>query len=385
MNTVKSKKNCFRDLCIYTTFAHNRITDNNWIIDEVKSAYHNLIFVYEGKGEFFNGKEKIVVGEGDLVYFPIGEVKKMTTDKNNPLKMYTVNFAAAYPYIENDELKIKEAQFDFPFVKKITEVKRYMFVSLFERLCRQFLSGEDMQKFKLKETMIEILELTELYNENRTVDYSNRIKVNKAVKYILEHFEEKLTLDELASEAGMSSSHFSAVFRELIGESPIDYLLNVRITKAKQLLCDGVSVTKVSELAGFSDIYYFSSVFKKKEGESPAEFKRRSSCIEVIERIKEYINENYKDINLSISSVGEFFGVDAKQLSKQYSNITGEKMIDAINKRRIEQAKVFLKEDSVLSVESIAERSGFGTSRNFIRVFKKHEGITPGQFRNSFE
>lgn len=75
----------------------------------------------------------------------------------------------------------------------------------------------------------------------------------------------------------MSSSHFSAVFRDLIGKSPIDYLLNVRITKAKQLLCDGISVTKVSELTGFSDIYYFSNVFKKTEGESPAEFKRRGS------------------------------------------------------------------------------------------------------------
>lgn len=110
-----------------------------------------------------------------------------------------------------------------------------------------------------------------------------------------------------------------------------------------------------------------------------------SSCEEVINRIKEYINENYSDFNLSITSVGEFFGVDAKQLSKQYSNVTGEKMIDTINKRRIKEAKELLKADDVLSVESVAERSGFGTTRNFIRVFKKHEGITPGQFRNTFE
>lgn len=277
VNNVKIGKKHIYDLCINMTFAHNRITDHSWEINEKKSAYHNLIFIYEGKGVFSNGKEKIQVGEGDLVYFPIGGVKKMYTDDNNPLKMYTVNFAAAYPYIENDEWKIKEAQFDFAFVKNVTEVKRHMFMNLFERLCRLYLSGEDMQKFKLKETMIEILELTELCNENKMVNYSNRIKVNKAVKYISDHFEDKITLEKLANEAGMSSSHFSAVFRDLIGKSPIDYLLNVRITKAKQLLCDGISVTKVSELTGFSDIYYFSNVFKKTEGESPAEFKRRGS------------------------------------------------------------------------------------------------------------
>lgn len=106
---------------------------------------------------------------------------------------------------------------------------------------------------------------------------------------------------------------------------------------------------------------------------------------EVIERIKEYINAHFSDSSLSITLVGEYFGVDAKQLSRQYSNLTGERMIDTINKRRIEAAKDFLKADEVLSVESIAERSGFGTVRNFMRVFKKLEGITPSQFRNTIE
>ena len=276
---MKIEKNHIYDLCINITFAHNRITDCNWKIDEEKSKYHNLVFIYTGKGLFFNGKEEFEVGGGDLVYFPMGGVKKMRTDKSNPLKMYTVNFAAAYPYIENDEWKIEDAFFNFPFVKSITEVKRHMFMNLFERLCRIYLSGENMQKLKLSETMKEILELTELCNENRIVNYSNRIKVDKAIKYISDHFEDKLTLDILAIEAGMSTSHFSAVFRKLIGKSPIDYLLNVRITKAKQLLCDGVSITRVSELTGFSDIYYFSNVFKKTEGESPTEFKRRSALM----------------------------------------------------------------------------------------------------------
>nr|WP_248927978.1 helix-turn-helix transcriptional regulator [Paenibacillus hamazuiensis] len=54
--------------------------------------------------------------------------------------------------------------------------------------------------------------------------------------------------------------------------------------------------------------------------------------------------------------------------------------VDYINSKRIEQAKLLLGSTS-LSVADISDRVGFASSNTFIRVFKRHEGITPGQFR----
>ena len=54
----------------------------------------------------------------------------------------------------------------------------------------------------------------------------------------------------------------------------MEYLIRLRITRAKRLLEDGRSVSDAAQESGFSDIYYFSNVFKKCEGQSPRQYAR---------------------------------------------------------------------------------------------------------------
>ena len=98
---------------------------------------------------------------------------------------------------------------------------------------------------------------------------SAKVKLIKnAIQYINLHYQEQISLDELAKELGYTRCHFSHVFTEITGVSAKHYLLLVRCAKAKAMLDNGnYSIKEVALTCGFSDSSYFSRVYKKYFGE----------------------------------------------------------------------------------------------------------------------
>ncbi|MCL2833574.1 MAG: helix-turn-helix transcriptional regulator [Treponema sp.] len=96
-------------------------------------------------------------------------------------------------------------------------------------------------------------------------------------------------------------------------------------------------------------------------------------------KVKNYINENFRnpDINISITSL--HFGMNPAYLSTVFKEETGTSLLEYINTLRIEEGKKYL--SSGCEVNEAAEKCGFRGSGAFIRVFKKLTGVTPGQFR----
>ena len=69
-------------------------------------------------------------------------------------------------------------------------------------------------------------------------------------------------------------NYYRKIFKEETGVTPVEYLLDIRIEKAKDLLLHNFAVNEVANKVGFPDPYYFSKVFKKKTGISPKDYKR---------------------------------------------------------------------------------------------------------------
>lgn len=90
-------------------------------------------------------------------------------------------------------------------------------------------------------------------------------------KYCLRHFNEPLTVDDLAAEAGLSRYHFSRKFKELTEISPAGYLTRLRMERAQALFSEGRAVKEVTSLSGYSDPSYFCKVFRKHFGHSPGQ------------------------------------------------------------------------------------------------------------------
>lgn len=93
--------------------------------------------------------------------------------------------------------------------------------------------------------------------------------------YLDKNYSSKITTKELSRQFGLVPSYFSMLFRQSQGISPSDYLNDIRIRKAKELLVkeEKMTVKEVAELVGFTDQLYFSKVFKKETGKTPSGFR----------------------------------------------------------------------------------------------------------------
>ncbi len=100
-------------------------------------------------------------------------------------------------------------------------------------------------------------------------------RILKAILYMKEHLEENLSTSAVAEQIGCSRSYFCILFKRLSGLSFGDYLQQVRIERAKELLQNtSDSVTEIAFSSGYNDIYYFNRVFRKAVNCSPMEFRK---------------------------------------------------------------------------------------------------------------
>lgn len=104
---------------------------------------------------------------------------------------------------------------------------------------------------------------------------------------------------------------------------------------------------------------------------------------EMVDKIQEYIDKYFQDADLNVFMIANNLEMSRAYISKIFKEHTGESILDAIHKRRIEEAKKLLKENCKIS--DAAEQTGYVNSNVFIRNFKKYTGITPGQYKEAAE
>ena len=96
--------------------------------------------------------------------------------------------------------------------------------------------------------------------------------------------------------------------------------------------------------------------------------------------IQHYVQVNYPDPNLSVSSISERFGVSMSHLSRLFKKNMGVKLNDYIRLERITRAQALLR-DTELSVREISSLVGFNSASAFIRAYRERTGMTPGAYR----
>ena len=110
--------------------------------------------------------------------------------------------------------------------------------------------------------------------------------------------------------------------------------------------------------------------------------KKSSHNTELRDKIISFIESAYPDRNLSLIEVADYFNVTTPYLSRFFKEQTGYNFNDYLNRYRIQKAKTILK-DSEISIAEISEKIGYNSSGTFIRIFKRYESVTPGQYKES--
>ena len=104
--------------------------------------------------------------------------------------------------------------------------------------------------------------------------YNHAHQISKVINYIENNYSQKLTLKLLSEVSGLSGSSFRRSFYNVVGLSPINYLLKLRLKKAALLLdSSDLSITEIAYRTGFSDSNYFIRQFKKFSGTSPLKYR----------------------------------------------------------------------------------------------------------------
>ncbi|WNS43713.1 response regulator transcription factor [Paenibacillus sp. MMS20-IR301] len=108
------------------------------------------------------------------------------------------------------------------------------------------------------------------------IQEKHRKAVQFMTEYIHKHYAEDITLEVLASQLYISKNYLNQLFKKVTGETFTNYVIRVRIEKAKALLLEGNHlIYEVSEMVGYQNVPYFSTLFKKYCGVSPSELIKR--------------------------------------------------------------------------------------------------------------
>ncbi|SDN20776.1 AraC-like ligand binding domain-containing protein [Paenibacillus sp. yr247] len=153
---------------------------------------------------------------------------------------------------------------------------------------------------KLKETLFQVIEQAELQDpliQLKTQHLVTEIIISLLetyyqgtqtpthtfdwiISYFSHHLSEPISLESMANRANLSISRFSIMFKQRYGLSPHQYLINMRVNHAKELLTNtDLSQESITLYCGFADLHHFSKTFKKRTGCTPGEYRKATKCI----------------------------------------------------------------------------------------------------------
>ena len=240
-------------------------------------------------------------------------------------------------------------------------------------------------KYKLYQGKNEIIDISDieihenelyLYHSEKERTIINKLKTGN-------HREAVVEIDELMKE----------IYEN--GNISYDYLENIfiRITSsiAEVLIDTGISVDEVfgthynlydelSQQETLEDIgaWLKRISFKLTHAINEHNLKRLDRNVE---KIIAYIDDHLQE-DISLNSLAELVGFSTSYISKIFKENIGINYIEYLSKKRIEKSKLLLK-DTIFNIKEIGFRVGFNNIQTFLRTFKRHEGITPGQYREN--
>lgn len=266
----------FRDNSIPTLLYSCKTEDNHMKMPRVMHRHEDkaeVVFITSGSGVHYIDGKKYYTKKGDLLLYNAGVIHDETANPNDNMNVYCVA-------VSNLALKDRKANhFINENMSAVVNVEEDFenFQNLFEMIHDNVLENSkvssEIANYLLRSVILmidRILQRKSAFLETEEYMAGRQIK-----KYIDEHYADNINLDALASHFNMNLYYLSHIFKDMVGYSPMQYVIRRRIGEAQSLLINtDYSVTQIASIVGYNNTNHFHSVFNKMVGMTPAKYRK---------------------------------------------------------------------------------------------------------------
>lgn len=189
------------------------------------------------------------------------------------LEYFRLTFRMLYvPQLNPEEAM--DAREPFPCIGELVCMPFSKLVDGVDEIYRHREETEESQRFYNHVRFEELLRYLLQQNDQGKRDREPRKAVEHSIEFVKQHYQESLTVDQLAADAYVVRWRYTQLFKELTGQIPLDYINSLRINRAKQLLLmTGDRIHEIAQNVGFNNEYYFNRRFKQSVGIAPGKYR----------------------------------------------------------------------------------------------------------------
>ncbi len=226
-----------------------------------------LVFVMEGHAILELSEKEIAFGAGEmLTIFPDENIYYHV----NPGEQWTIKWVGVYGSLVHKYLESLGVSREHPIlqVRKMSKVE-----SILDEIFDTSLNNTLSDKIRCIGQIHSIFSL--LAKSSATAELSHDW-IAEAKQFMQNHYEDAISVSDIANSLNFERSYFSKRYKEITGISPGEWLIELRIKKAKKLLeSTVVPIKNISYSIGISDPLYFSRLFRQRVGMSPAQYRKQ--------------------------------------------------------------------------------------------------------------
>lgn len=248
---------------------------------------YEIFYISQGERKFFISDTIYKASAGNLVLVDVNEIHKTGDFAPNGHERIVLNFTAALlsdfsPAMESLNLFscFKSKHKVLPLSFKYKNLIENNLNRLLEISNNDSYPDNDFKNFHIKTLICDLMILINNfihdfklkdYNSIHTID----AKVTKVIRYINENYNQDITLSSVAKEFYTSASYLSKLFKKTTNFTFVEYLNSIRIKKSKDLLQNSdFKIIDIAEKVGFNNNTHFTRVFKEIIGMSPMQFRQ---------------------------------------------------------------------------------------------------------------
>ena len=230
-----------------------------------------IIYIAAGEGHFILNGQEVVVPAGNMVLYQPKQQQKYFYYGKDRTQVWFVHFTGRQV---KSILKHYEIPLDgYILHTGISREYEDCFRKMRDELIKCSWGYEEMLTYLFRELMLLIhRRMTEAMPQ---VSGFIQEEIERAKDYFEEHYNEEISIEQYAASRSMSTSWFNRSFRGTVGTSPMKYILDIRIRNAQTLLeTMDYSVASIASMIGYDNPMYFSRMFRKAKGMSPAKYRK---------------------------------------------------------------------------------------------------------------